>query len=75
MLAHVDVLDLVDGIEDRRGDRMAGQGLESRGTDKLQRVGRRHDAHVVAMLFQVAHEMAGFIGGNASGDADNNFSR
>ena len=65
-----DMRDLVDVVPDAGVDGVTRQGLEGRGADESQRGLGGNDADVVAGLGELTDHGARLVGGDASGDAD-----
>jgi hypothetical protein len=69
-LADADVRHLVDVIEDAGVHGVSGQGFEGGRADEAQRGVGGHDADGVAGLGELADHGGGLVGGDATGDAD-----
>ena len=69
-LADSDVRHLVDVIPDAGVHGVSGQGLEGGGADEAQRGLSGNDADGVAGLGELADHGGGLVGGDATGDAD-----
>ena len=70
LLPDPDVWHLVHVIPDAGVDRVAGQRLERRGADEAQRGLGRNDTDGMARLGQLTHDRGRLVGGDATGDAD-----
>ena len=70
LLAEAHVRDLRNVVEHPGVNRMARQRLERGGADEAQRGLGGYDPDVVPGLAELAHHRAGLVGGDATGDAD-----
>ncbi len=69
-LADSDVRHLMDVVPDAGMDRLAGKGFEGGGADKTQRGLGGDDLHGMAGLGELTDHGRRLVGGDASGDAD-----